>query len=154
MYREMGGSSTTTGGGSTTFDPVGLGEKVVEAGLRCGRWQYRLVHLAADFDDSGGWALDGSVTCAHWIAGRLDVEVCTAREWVRTGHKLRELPQIDGAFGDGRLSFSKVRALTRVATADFDGELLELAMRTPAGRLARPRLFSRQASMPGSRAAQ
>jgi hypothetical protein len=47
------------------------------------------------------------------------------------------LPLIDAAFGDGRLSFSKVRALTRVATSEFDAELLDLAVRTPAGRLAR-----------------
>ena len=63
--------------------------------------------------------------------------MCTAREWVRIGNVLRGLPLIDTAFEAGRLSFSKVRALTRVATPEFDAELLEPAERTPAGRLAR-----------------
>ncbi|HEY4375557.1 MAG TPA: hypothetical protein VGM93_00290 [Acidimicrobiales bacterium] len=136
MYRETGGSSRTARV-TVRSGESSLGDELIEAGAGCGRWQHRLVHLAAEFDDSGEWALDGAVTCAHWIAGQLDVEVCTAREWVRIGHLLATLPLIDAAFGDGRLSFSKVRALTRVATGEFDAELLALALRTPAGRLAR-----------------
>ncbi len=114
-----------------------VGDRLVDVGVRCGRWQRELVRLAAEFDLSGEWAFDGAVTAAHWIALRLDVEVCTAREWVRIGHQLRVLPGIDAAFAGGRLSFSKVRVLTRLATAETEAELLELAERTPAGRLAR-----------------
>ena len=42
---------------------------------------------------------------------------------------------IDGAFDEGLVSYSKVRMLTRVATAENEVELLALAAGTPAGRL-------------------
>ncbi|MFN8036795.1 MAG: DUF222 domain-containing protein [Acidimicrobiia bacterium] len=116
--------------------PGGLREQLVAAGRSCEHWQRRVVHLATALDCSGEWALDGARTCAHWIAGALDVEVCTAREWVRIGRALAELPAIDAAFAAGRVSYSKVRALTRVATADNEAELCALAERTPAGRLS------------------
>jgi len=108
---------------------------VVAAGRRWSSGLRELVGLVAALDDSGEWALDGVRTCAHWVAGALDVEVCTAREWLRIGHGLARLPLIDAAFADGRLSYSKVRALTRVADADNEAELCELAQRVPAGRL-------------------
>lgn len=80
-------------------------------------------------------AADGAVTCAHWVADHLDVEVCTAREWLRIGRALRTLPVIAAAWADRSLSYSKVRALTRVATVANEAELVELARRVPAGRL-------------------
>ena len=87
-------------------------------------------------DDSGVWQADGARTCAHWVADALDIEVCTAREWLRIGRALAELDVIDAAFAQGRLSYSKVRALTRVATVESQSELCGLAERMPAGRLA------------------
>jgi hypothetical protein len=95
----------------------------------------RLVQLAAAFDASGEWALDGAATCAHWIAATLDVEVSTAREWLRVGRALIDLALIDAGFADGRLSYSKVRALTRVATPDTEEQLCALAERVSAGAL-------------------
>jgi len=97
--------------------------------------QYRLLHLVVELDRSGEWALDGSRTCAQWVGAALDVEVCTAREWLRIGRALEVLPLIDEAFRSGRLSYSKVRMLTRVATRDNEAELCAMAERTPAGRL-------------------
>ena len=87
-------------------------------------------------DDSGHRAADGATTCAHWVADALDIEVCTAREWLRIGRKLAELPTIDAAFADRRLSYSKVRTLTRVASPVNETELAAIADRVPAGRLA------------------
>ncbi len=108
---------------------------VVEAGERWGASQYRLVRLVVELDASQEWALDGAVTCAHWVADALDIEVSTAREWLRIGRAIAQLDVIDEAFAQRRLSYSKVRALTRVATAETQAELCELAERVPAGRL-------------------
>jgi hypothetical protein len=69
------------------------------------------------------------------VASALDVEVCTAREWLRVGRALEALPVADAAFGEGRISYAKVRHLTRVATASDEAELVGIAQRTPAGRL-------------------
>jgi len=99
--------------------------------------QHRLVVLAAEFADSVEWATDGSPTAAHWLAAMADVETCTAREWIRIGRQLRHLPAIATAFADGTLSYSKVRALTRVADPDNETELLALAAGVSATELGR-----------------
>ena len=91
--------------------------------------------LLAEFDLSGEWAFDNARSCAHWVAQRADTEVCTAREWLRIGHALSAVDEIARRFADGRLSYSKVRALTRVADADNQHELCAIAERIPAGQL-------------------
>ena len=91
----------------------------------------QLIALSVELDDSGEWALDGSPTCAHWIGAMLDIEIGTAREWLRIGRALAELPTTSLAFANGDLSFTKVRSLTRVATAANEAELLEIAERKP-----------------------
>ncbi len=116
-------------------EAASLREQVVAVGQRWSAAQHRLVELVVALDDSGEWAADGAATCADWIAEALDVEVCTAREWLRIGRKLDELAGIAASFAAGRLSYSKVRALTRVATPEHEAELCELAQRVPAGRL-------------------
>ena len=94
-----------------------------------------MVELAAAFDDSAEWVLAGSPSAAHWLAAMADVEVCTAREWVRIGHQLHDLPAMAKAFAAGRLSYSKVRTLTRIARAENEAELLAIALQHPAGHL-------------------
>lgn len=51
--------------------------------------------------------------------------------------RLGELPRIHAAFAAGRLSYSKVRALTRIATPDSEADLLELAGYATAAQLER-----------------
>src|SRR5438552_10886130 len=109
---------------------------VIDAAQRVSTDMYALVVLLAEFDRCGEWAFDGAASCAHWVAERVDVEVCTVREWLRIGHALSDVDEIARRFGDGRLSYSKVRALTRVADADNQHELCAIAERVPAGRLA------------------
>lgn len=50
---------------------------------------------------------------------------------------LRDLPVISDAFGSGTLSYSKARALIRVATPESEAGLVELAMHATAGQLER-----------------
>jgi hypothetical protein len=50
---------------------------------------------------------------------------------------LEELPLIRGAFADGRLSYSQVRALTRVERVVCERELLDLARHATAAQLER-----------------
>src|SRR2546430_2364113 len=107
--------------------------EVIAAGEHWSTAQRRLVRLVVELDDSGEWNADGSATCAHWVASALGIEVCTAREWLRVGRALRRLSAIDGAFESDQLSYSKVRALTRVATPQNEAELCRLALRV-AGR--------------------
>ena len=72
----------------------------------------------------------GLRSAAHWLSWRLGLRLGSARERVRVGHALNRLPSIAAAFGDGRLSYCKVRALTRVATPATEAELLEIGLGT------------------------
>ena len=116
-------------------DSGSLRAELVAVGQRQMAQQHRLCQVAARLERSGEWAADGAPTCAHWIADALDVEVCTAREWLRIGRALVGLDVVDQAFASGRLSYSKVRAVTASLTPATATELCRMAERTPAGRL-------------------
>ncbi len=80
----------------------------------------------------------GAVSCAHWLAWRLGWDAATAREKVRVARALGNLPAIDEAFRSAGLSYAKVRALTRVATPQNEGTLLDLALVATGAQLERP----------------
>lgn len=126
-------------GASTSADraPLDLRAELLRIGRRWSNAITRLIALSVELDDAGDWALDGAPTCAHWIASALDIEVSTAREWLRVGRSLRRLPGIRSAFASGAVSYTKVRSLTRLATPANEAELLTIAEHTPAGHLGR-----------------
>jgi Domain of unknown function (DUF222) len=59
----------------------------------------------------------------------------TGHEHVRVARALEALPATRAAFGEGRLSYSKVRAITRVATVDSEAELCDLGLAATAVQL-------------------
>ena len=59
----------------------------------------------------------------------------THRTRIRIGRALARLPDIDAAFRDGILSYSKVRAITRVANRENEAMLLAMAGRSSAAEL-------------------
>jgi len=97
----------------------------------------RLLALIAEFDRRRGWELGGHRSCAHWLAFRTGMDLGAAREKVRAARALEELPEIGASMSRGELSFSKVRALTRVANAGNESDLLELARGVTAHQLER-----------------
>ena len=72
-------------------------------------------------------AARGVRSCAHWLSINIGVDVFTGAEMVRAGHALEELPALRAAFEAGRISFDKIRALTRVATPGNDEVWLRVA---------------------------
>jgi hypothetical protein len=93
---------------------------------------YQLLVLVREFDDRFGWKQWSFKTCAEWLAYRCEIGLSAAREKVRIAHALRSLPAISAAFAEGRLSYSKVRALTRVADLRHEDLLLAYALDTTA----------------------
>jgi len=87
----------------------------------------RLLEMLAEFDRRGGWKAGGHRSCAHWLAFRTGIDLGAAREKVRAARALVDLPRTSAAMARGELSFSKVRALTRIATPETEGDLLDLA---------------------------
>ncbi len=82
-----------------------------------------------------------------FLAWRCGITGREAREFLRVAEALQELPAIRAAFAQGELTFSKVRALTKVATASSEENLLELAGALTASQLERAlRAFRRVAA--------
>ena len=96
---------------------------------------YRLLVLVRELDDRMGWAKWSFPSCAEWLAWRCGLSVSAAREKLRTAHALRGLPAISAAFRDGRLSYSKVRALTRAAHLHDEDLLLAYALEATASQV-------------------
>ena len=88
---------------------------------------YRFLKLIAEFDRRQAWSGYGIRSCAHWLNWKCGIAMAAAREKVRTARALEGLPAINEAFQKGSLSFSKVRAMTRVATEENEDYLLNIA---------------------------
>src|SRR5439155_77156 len=80
----------------------------------------RWLLLIGEFDRRSGAGDWECRSTAHWLNWRCGVSMNTAREYVRVGVALGELPTVAAAFGRGELSYSKVRAITRIAMHDHD----------------------------------
>ena len=76
---------------------------------------YRLLCCIREFDQLGGWD-SGFRSCAHWLNWRIGLDLGAAREKVRVARALEDLPAISEALRRGEVSYSKVRAITRIAT--------------------------------------
>ena len=116
---------------------VGLGDEIATLAAHLHAATYRLLTLIVEFDRLRGWEAGGHRSCAHWLAFRTGIDLGAAREKVRAARALTELPQISASMAQGELSFAKVRALTRVATPESEGDLLELARCSTAAQLER-----------------
>jgi hypothetical protein len=88
---------------------------------------YRWLEMVREFDAGNGWTGDGLKSCAHWLNWKCGLSLGAARERVRVAHALPLLPKTRASFKQGRLSFSKVRAITRVATPANEEVLLNIA---------------------------
>src|SRR5579871_2605632 len=106
----------------------------------------RFLVLLGDFDERRGWAGWEMGSCAAWLSWKCQMSSGTAREHVRVARALRDLPVIRGEFGAGRLSYAKVRALTRIASAETDAGLAELAGPMTGNQLERFARAHRQVS--------
>ena len=89
---------------------------------------HRWLHLVAEFDRRQGWSDGVTRSCAHWLGWQCGIDLGAAREKLRVARALESLPLIDAAMGRGELSYSKVRALTRVATPATEPVLLNIAL--------------------------
>lgn len=114
-----------------------LGDEIATLAAHIHAATHRLLVLIAEFDRRGGWERAGHRSCAHWLAFRTGIDLGAAREKVRTAAVLTGLPRTGASMARGELSFSQVRALSRVATAENEGDLLELARGCTTAQLER-----------------
>ena len=103
-----------------------LGDEIAELAAHIHAATYRLLVLVREFDQREGWGT-GFKTCAHWLSWRTGIALGPAREKVRVAHALEHLPLLSRMMESGEFSYSKVRALTRVATPETEQELVDFA---------------------------
>jgi len=114
-----------------------LEEEIVFLAAHLHAGEHRFLTLVAEYDRLRGWELGGHRSCAHWLAFRCGYRLGAARERVRAARALVKLPEIGASMSRGELSFSAVRALTRVATPENETDLLDLARGATTAQLER-----------------
>jgi hypothetical protein len=87
---------------------------------------YRFLLLVAEFDRSEAYVRHGLVSTAQWLNWQCGIGKVAAREKVRVARALESLPEISAAFARGEFSYSKVRAMTRVATSANESVLVSI----------------------------
>jgi hypothetical protein len=109
-----------------TADLDRLGDEIAELSAHLDAATARLLDRIREFDARGGWNT-GFKSCATWLTWRVGLEAGAAREWVRVARALGTLPRLAQALARGEISYSKVRAVTRVATPETEERLLAVA---------------------------
>ena len=114
---------------------VRLGDQIAELSARIDAATYELLCQLREFDRRHGW--EGWRSCAHWLNWRTGLDLGAAREKLRVAVALADLNHIAAAMARGQLSYSKVRALTRVATPATEARLLAVALGATASHVER-----------------
>jgi hypothetical protein len=112
-----------------------LGEEIAAFSTRIDVAEHALLTRLRTFDAHEAWGHQGARSCAEWLSWRTNLSIKAAREKVRVARALGSLPGIDALFGRGELSYSKVRALTRVATAQSEQEWTDVARHSSASQI-------------------
>jgi len=141
------GISTLPGDGGPTPVPLErLEAEICELAGHLAAATCRFLVRLGEFDARRGWASWEMSSCAAWLSWKCQMSSRTAREQVRVARALRELPVIRAEFGAGRLSYAKVRALTRIATPETEADLAEIAGPMTGNQLERFARAHRQVS--------
>ena len=112
-----------------------LGDRIAELSSRIDAAIYELLCYLHQFNQQHGW--EGFRSCAHWLNWRTGLDLGAAREKLRVAAALDALPHISAAMACGRLSYSKVRALSRVAAPATEARLLAVACGATAAQVER-----------------
>ncbi len=115
-----------------------LASRICAAAAAAARSECQLLQLVGEFDaaDAVRW-WSGVKSLAHWLSWTCSMSPGAARERVRVARALRRMPAVAAAFAGGRLSYSKVREVTRVVDVVDEARLCELALTATASQLAR-----------------
>jgi hypothetical protein len=112
-----------------------LADEITEMAAHLAAGTCQLLELIHIFDEEEGWHGPGIDSCAHWLNWKCSMSMGTARERVRVARALPALPKILAAFRIGKVSYSKVRAMTRVATRRNEDVLLNVAFHGTAAHV-------------------
>ena len=117
-------------------ETAALGDAIAELAARIQAATYELLVMIRAFDEREGWG-QGFTSCASWLNWRTGLAMGAAREKVRVARALGDLPRLSAAMRRGTISYSKVRAITRVATPATEERLLDFARCATAAHVER-----------------
>src|SRR5947199_6244618 len=111
-----------------------LGKSLVEGRCRLDAAEAEWLGRLVAFDRSGQWALDGHLGCVSWLVEHCGLARSTAKERLRVAWELARLPIVAESFARGDVSYSKVRAITRIVNVDEETDriLIETAQAVTA----------------------
>ena len=114
-----------------------LADEIIKGAAEIAAATYRWLLLVAEFERRGLYAAWGCKSTAHCLNFSCGLSLRTAHDHVRVAKRLDELPQVAEAFASGVISYSKVRAISRIATPESEPALLEAARSSSASQLER-----------------
>ncbi len=114
-----------------------LEEKIVSLAGHINASEYEFLVLVREFDLRQGWKAYHFNHCAEWLNMKCGIEPGTAREKLRVARALFDLPVTSAAFQQGKLSYSKARSLTRIATPQTEEKLVDYALKATAQQVDR-----------------
>ena len=114
-----------------------LGDEIAELSAYIQAATCQLLTKLAEMDRCQGYGDLGFKSCAGWLSWRTGESIGTAREKVRVARKLVGCTVVLQAFSEGKLSYSKVRAITRIVTPQNEQTLLEQALDGSTSQLER-----------------
>src|ERR1700712_622900 len=97
----------------------------------------QLLLYIGELDERSAWSGHGVLSCAHWLSWKCGMGGKVASDRVRIARALRSLPQTFAAFAAGRLSFTQVRAITRMAVPEDEAKYLRIAKAATGQQLER-----------------
>jgi hypothetical protein len=130
--------SSSVGGSPRELSLDELGRRIVDMSGRLAAATCRWLVLVAQFDAREGYHSFGLVSCAQWLSHACGIAHRTAAEHVRVARSLLQYPRLADEMGAGRLSFSQVRAISRIAWPGEHGlveDLIEAARHATVAQL-------------------
>jgi Domain of unknown function (DUF222) len=146
MYNQLRGSAMDNA--VLTQSEISLEDlenQITELAGQLNAANYRWLMLIAEFDRRQGWCDGKLASCAHWLNFKVGLNLGAAREKIRVAHALKSLPKIAASMARGELSYSKVRALTRIASDATEDGLLMIALHGTAYHVERIVKYYRRA---------
>ncbi|HEY3352204.1 MAG TPA: DUF222 domain-containing protein [Polyangia bacterium] len=120
-----------------TNDTATLEQEIATLAAQLTSATARLLDCIRAYDASEAWATQGFRSCAAWLSWRIGLDLRAAREHVRVARALAALPRLQAALAEGTLSYSKVRALSRIARPETEEDLLTMGRDGTAAQIER-----------------
>jgi Holliday junction DNA helicase RuvB len=119
------------------LDAQSMDARLRQADRRTEIGHRELAFYLAEMQDRRLHQMLGYASAVEYACRRLEMSKRHAQELIATGRALEELPRIDEAFCAGRLRWSRVRLLVRIAVRETEAAWLERALALPWTELDR-----------------